>query len=358
MIRINKIIQQISNQKCDACLITKPENVTYLSNFTGDSSHLIISKKGCILLTDGRYIEQAKLECEKEIDVTLWINNIRFGLKTYQYAMDKLKVHNLAFESNDLTHSDYNKLDSGLKNVRLTPTEALIEELRQIKEEDEISYLREACRISDKALELTTPYIKPGISEIELTARLEYNLKTLGADDISFPTIVLSGKKTSLLHGKPGSQKIENGEFLLFDFGALFKGYHADISRTLVVGKASERQRKLYFQIREAQRRAVECIKEGIKGNKPDEMVRKTISGEYIDYYYPGLGHGVGLQIHELPFIKKEADFAFKNGMVVTIEPGVYIPGWGGLRIEDTVLVKDDSCESLTNFTKDLIEIN
>ena len=353
MSRQKSILQRLSIYDYDALLVTKPENVTYLTGFSGDSSHLIISTKGCKLITDGRYTEQANQECGEEVEILNWIDNNRYGLETYQSVIDRLEVNRLAFESGSLTHSEFNKLHGGLKKITLIPTEGLIEELRQIKDDTEVSFLREACRISDKALELTIPNIKPGISEIELTARLEYNIKTLGADDISFTTIVLSGKNTSLLHGKPDRKKINNGDFLLFDFGALYKGYHADISRTFIVGKASVKQKLLYDIIQKAQKAAVEIIKSGTPGNKPDEIIREIIPDEYIDYYYPGLGHGVGLDIHERPFIKKEADFIFKEGMVVTIEPGIYIPGWGGLRIEDTILVKKDSAETLSHFPRE-----
>ncbi|MBA7540825.1 Aminopeptidase YpdF [subsurface metagenome] len=358
MTRIKKILDRLAGKNCNAILITNRENITYLSNFTGDSSHLVVSDNGCMLITDGRYTEQAKIECDANIQIFKWIDNNRYGVETYNYAIDKLKITRLGFESTILAYSDFIKLSKGLKKTRLIPVSGITEELRQIKEKSEIANLRKACRISDKALELTLPGIKPGMTEIEITALLEYKLKTNGADDISFASIVLSGKKTSLLHGKPDDTKVEHGDFLLFDFGALFKGYHADISRTIVVGKASGKQRKLFNIVQSAQEKAVDCIKEGIKGNKPDAIVRNIIPDEFIDYYYPGLGHGVGLEIHELPFIKKEADFVFRKGMIVTIEPGIYIPGWGGLRIEDTVLVRDNSCESLSQFPRNLIEIS
>lgn len=357
MSRIVSLLQRILKSNYDAFLVTKPESVTYLTGFTGDSSHLIISEKGCILITDGRYTEQADQECGDKVEILKWINNDRYGIETYQAVVKKFDVKTLAFESGSLSYSDFIKLSGGFKEVTLMQTEGLIEDSRQIKDKTEVSYLREACRISDRALELTIPHIKPGISEIELAARLEYNIKTEGADDISFTTIVLSGKKTSLLHGKPDRTKIKNGDFLLFDFGALYKGYHADISRTIVVGRASEKQQELYNIILRAQKAAIEVIKPGIQGNKPDKIVRDIIPNEYIDYYYPGIGHGVGLEIHEIPFIKKEADFIFKEGMVLTVEPGIYIPGWGGLRIEDTILVRKNSSESLTHFPKELTEI-
>jgi Xaa-Pro aminopeptidase len=356
MQRIKLLLQRFNESGIEALLVTSVENVTYLSGFRGDSSHLIVSPNGCFLITDGRYTEQASQECHPEIQIINWIDK-RYGVETYQSIIDKACVKKLGFETHILTHTDFEKLFNGLKGVQFSPVEGMVEELRQVKDATEIENLKEACRISDKALELTLPCVKPGVSEIEITAELEYNMKTNGAEDISFQTIALSGPKTSLLHGRPDNKKIEVGDFLLFDFGALYGGYHADISRTFVVGKASAEQREIYQVIRKAQHEAVQSLRHGVEGVLPDNVVRRNIPEKYIRFYYPGLGHGVGLQIHEAPFIKSDADFKFQSGMVVTIEPGLYIPGWGGLRIEDSVLISEDGPRSLTHFNRDLIEL-
>ncbi|MBN1949846.1 MAG: aminopeptidase P family protein [Bacteroidales bacterium] len=357
MERIKQFLKKMSASGYDAFLAVKPENVSYLTHFTGDSSHLMVSETGTFLLTDGRYSEQARMECPAGVEVLEWLDNERYGVKTYAYVLQKMNAAKLGFESNVLSYADYLKLSAGLTDASLIATTDVIDELRMIKDDDEIAFLRKACQISDAALQALIPSIKPGVSELELTATLEYQLRMQGAEDISFATIVLSGSKTSLLHGHPGTKKLENGEFLLFDFGALYKGYHADISRTLVVGKASDRHKQVYAMIREAQEKAVFSIRDGVVGNTPDAVVRETLSEEYLPYYYPGMGHGVGLEIHEQPFIKKGCDTVFKTGMVVTVEPGVYIPGWGGLRIEDTILVRDGEPELLTNFPKELMEV-
>jgi Xaa-Pro aminopeptidase len=357
MKRIKTLIEKFSGIGIDAFLITAVENVTYLSGFRGDSSHLIISSNGCCLITDGRYTEQAQMECHKDIEIVTWIDNKRYGAGTYQHIIDTMQIRHLGFESQVLTHADYEKLTKGIQKAQLVPVGNIIDALRQIKDSSEIDFLRNACKISDKALELTIPVIKPGITEMEIAAELEYNMKTNGAEDISFQTIVLSGAKTSLLHGRPDTKKINPGDFILFDFGALYHGYHADISRTFVVGKPNEQQKEIYSIIQKAQSEAVQCLKDGIEGFQPDAIVRSVIPEKYIQYYYPGLGHGVGLQIHEQPFIKGKVDFTLKSGMVITIEPGIYIPGWGGLRIEDTVLIQPDGQESLTHFDRNLTEL-
>jgi Xaa-Pro aminopeptidase len=254
-----------------------------------------------------------------------------------------------------VSFSSYINLKSGLNKFELIPTSGLVEQLRLIKSDEEIELLKKASEISDKALEATIPCIKPGITEIELLAQLEYNIKTNGADALSFDTMVLSGAKTSLLHGKADHKTIVKGDFILFDFGALYKGYHADISRTFVLGTPNEQQKEMYEIIQRAQENACKSIKPNISGNIPDSEVRNVIPEKYIKYYYPGLGHGVGLQIHEDPFIKNTSDFIFKENMTLTIEPGIYIPNFGGLRIEDTIVVTKTGCESLNKFPRDLI---
>ncbi len=340
----------------DAMLIHSVPNIRYLTGFTGDASRLIISPKGCVFLTDGRYTEQAKKEIHNEIEIFKWINDNRYGSDTYQKFIDQFEVKNLGFESDIITHAAFQKLQTELQ-VELNPTHGLVEELRMIKDASEIELLREACSISDRALELTVPHIKQGISERELAARLEYNMKMEGADDISFETIILAGKRTSLLHGSPGDTKLQNGDLVQFDFGALYHGYHADMSRTFVVGKASEEQKDFYLMMQKSEMEAIKVLKDGLAGNVPDSVVRNIISDQYIQNYYPGLGHGVGLEIHEQPFMKNTSDFTFQSGMVVTVEPGVYIPDWGGMRIEDTVLVTDDGYEIMTRFPRDLMEV-
>ena len=354
MERINNLINILNNKKIDGFLITSEANITYLTGFTGDSSRLIVSPKGCTFMTDGRYTEQAQLECHPKIEIIKWINDERYGTKTYNRCIHDLNIKKLAFEGSVISYSTYQYLTQEVKGCELIPVDGVVEKLRLVKDEKEIEFLKEASKISDKALELTVPYIKPGISEIEILARLEFNLKTNGADDLSFETMVLSGAKTSLLHGKADSKNIEKGDLVLFDFGALYKGYHADISRTFAVGTISSQQQEMYEVIQKAQAEACNSIKAGVHGTIPDTTVRNIIPDKYIDYYYPGLGHGVGLVIHEEPFIKNTCDFIFKEGMVLTIEPGIYIPGIGGLRIEDTIVVKKNGFELLNKFPKDL----
>lgn len=356
MNRINNLLQLLNEKELDGILITSEPNITYLSGFTGDSSRLIVSKNGTAFLTDGRYTEQAVNECHPEIEIVKWINDERYSCKTYVEFVNKFHINKLGFEGDIVSYLDFKKLSGGLKGIELIPVKGMVENLRFVKDFDEIEMLRHASLISDKALERTIPFIKKGVSEADLTAKLEYNLKMLGAEAISFDTIILSGTKTSLLHGKPDSKLLEDGDFVLFDFGAVYKGYHADMSRTFVVGKTSRKHIELFEIIQKAEQAAIDCLKPGLDGKVPDQIVRDIIPDKYIQYYYPGLGHGVGLEIHEDPFIRDIADFKYQKGMVITIEPGIYIPGWGGLRIEDTVVITDDSVEILNQFPKDFMK--
>lgn len=356
MKRIKSLLQELSSMDLDGMLITSRYNITYLSGFTGEAARMLVSSKGCVLLTDGRYTEQAANEVHADVEVFKWIRDNRYGAETYQRFIDAFGIKHLGFEGDLVSYSTFEMLQKGL-SVELEATDDLVAKQRQIKDSDEIEILREACQISDKALELTVPTLKAGITEKELAAHLEFNLKMNGADDISFDTIILTGSRTSLLHGNPSSEPLKNGDFVQFDFGALYKGYHADMSRTFVVGKASQEQKDFYKMMQSAEMEAVKSLKPGIEGKLVDAAARRAVSDQHINHYYPGIGHGVGLEIHEQPFIKHDADFTVESGMVLTIEPGVYIPGWGGMRIEDTVLITESGHEILTCFPRELIEL-
>jgi len=357
MKRIGKLIDAFEKNEIDGLLVSSGANITYLTGFTGDASRLVVSENGTLFLTDGRYTEQARKECHDEIEILKWIKDDRYGAATYRFACEKLDIRKLCFEEDILSFSEYQRISDGIKPIETVPVSSPVNELRMVKDADEIQQLQRACEISDLALERTLPFIKPGITELELTARLEYELKMAGSAGLSFDTIVLAGSRTSLLHGMPGDTKLEKGDLVLFDFGAMACGYHADMSRTFAVGKASDDQKALYNTIRLAQESAVSSIKAGIRGNHPDTVVRNILGDQYLPYYYPGLGHGVGLEIHELPFMKNTSEFNFLKNMTVTVEPGCYIPGWGGIRIEDTIIVSDNLPTILTNFPKEFMEL-
>jgi len=355
MKRITRLLHSLNEKQLEGYFTSSVANITYLTGFTGDSSRLLITPGRCVLMTDGRYTEQARMECPRDIEIVKWIDNKRYASETYAHLIGETGIKSLGFESNILTYAEFETLRKGLDRVEFKNCDGTVEVIRQQKDQEEINHLRTACEISDKALELTLPHIRDGISELELVAHLEFALKTNGAENLSFDTMVLSGSKTSLLHGKPGEKKLQRGDLVLFDFGALYKGYHADVSRTFVLGEATSRQKEVYHLIQRAQMEAVLSLMPGISAQVPDQKVRKILTEPYLSSYYPGLGHGVGLQIHEEPFLGQTSVGILKENMIVTIEPGIYIPGWGGIRIEDTVLIQEHSSVCLSEFPRELM---
>ncbi|MCW3786308.1 M24 family metallopeptidase [Plebeiibacterium sediminum] len=353
MQKIDEIIRILEKHRLDALFVSSVENIRYLTGFTGDSSRLLITKTGTYLITDGRYTEQAELECFKGIQIFNWIEDQRFQAPTYQYLCSKEKVKFLAFESAHLLHVEHAELCQ-IKDTVVTGKIGLVEQLRLIKSKDEINALKRAAEISDESLSKIVSLIKPGVSELDVTAELEYAMKKSGADDLSFETMVLFGERSSLLHGKPGSTKLKSGDIILFDFGALYNGYHADISRVFVCEKASPEQIKIHDIVNNAGLNAQNAIKDNTSAKEIDRIVRASIPQDYQQYFYPGIGHGTGLNIHEAPFIKYDSEAILKKDMVVTIEPGLYIPGFGGMRVEDSVLVCEDGSESLNRFERGL----
>ena len=276
--------------------------------------------------------------------------------KAVKSVCDKVGIKKLGFERTNIVFDKYEELKNLIEkdNGELIPTENIVETLRYVKDKDEIKNTRKACEIADKALEELIPHIKAGVSEIELATKLEYFMKMNGAQNIGFETILISGAKTSLLHGKPSDKIIEKGDFVLIDYGAMYNGYISDTTRTFIVGGASEKQLEIYNLVKEAQNVGVENMKAGVHATIPDAEIRKVVK-KYEDYYYQGIGHGVGRDVHEEPFIGNYGDKIIEEGCIITMEPGIYFPGWGGVRIEDTVLITKNGPERLTKFPKDLM---
>ncbi len=354
MRKIQEVITLLEKEKLDALFVSSVENIRYLTGFTGDSSRLLITKNTTYLITDGRFTEQAEEECLSEVCVINWIEDQRYQFPTYQYLCKKENVKHLAFEGEYLSYKEFSELNK-ISNLNLVSKSAFVEQFRLIKTEDEIAMLKRAAEISDESLRNILPLIKTGVSELDLAAELEYAMKKNGANDISFETMVLFGERTSLLHGKPGLTRLKSGDIILFDFGALYNGYHADISRVLVCEKMNDEQQSLHNVVNTAGLNAQNAIRNNTSAEEIDCIVRSSIPSEYQKYFYPGIGHGTGLNIHELPFIKKESEAVLKTNMVITIEPGLYIPGWGGMRVEDSILVCEEGSESLNSFDRNLL---
>lgn len=356
MERLKKLQQHIQTSGFDAFFVRSEQNITYLTGFKGDASRLVVAGDKAILITDGRYTEQARNECNAGVQVLNWKDDLRYHHYTYCQLMKELGVTKLIFEGDRISYAEFRQLEK-CELLKLQSEEGIVESFRKVKSKDEIKCLKKAGQISDRALMRVQEIIKPGVSELDVVAELEYQLKKCGAHGLSFNTMVLFGERSSLLHGKPTSKKLKNGEHILFDYGAEYMGYHADISRLMVMGKADEVQKEIHNIVNSAGLSAMEILKDGVSVSDVDTLIRSHIPKKYTSHFYPGIGHGVGLEIHEQPFIKPNSGEYISEGMVITIEPGLYIPTWGGMREEDSILISKTSCESLNKFPRDLIQL-
>lgn len=353
MKRTERLSLLLNENNLDAIFLTKRSNVNYISKFTDEAAFVLACKDKFYLITDGRFTELAQKECVG-FEVVNWHLFDRNLIKAVSHICNENGVKKLGFERSNITFDRYEALKNMLSNVDLIGTDGLIESLRYVKDETEASYIKKACEIGDKALEELVPHIKVGVSEKELCARLEFYLKMNGADEIGFETILISGAKTSLPHGKPDNKLIEDGDFVTIDFGAKYNGYISDMTRTFIVGNPSEKQLEVYNLVKEAQLVGLSKIKAGALAFEPDQAIREVIK-KYEEFYYPGIGHGVGMDLHEEPFLGNYGTKVIEKGCIITMEPGLYIPGFGGVRIEDSVIVKDDGIEILTKFPKELM---
>lgn len=352
--RLEKLRGFLKQQDLDAVVINKIENLHYFSGFTGDDTVLVVSQKAAVLITDFRYMEQAKQQ-SKSFKL---IEHSKGLLPKTAEVLVGLELQNIGFEGNALTYNDFSLLTKLLKGLTFKQTVEL-DALRMIKDEQEIALLEKAVEISDRAYEHILTILRPGISEIEIAAELENCMRRLGSEKPAFTTIVASGERGSLPHGIATDKLIVDGDFVTMDFGAVYKGYHSDITRTVCVGSADGKQRKIYDIVLQAQILGVEKVQLGSAGQAVDAAVRRYImDAGYGQFFGHGLGHSVGLEIHELPRLSPSSTCEhLEENMLVTVEPGIYLPGWGGVRIEDTVLVTALGGRPLTQSSKQLVEI-
>ncbi|MDD7057162.1 MAG: Xaa-Pro peptidase family protein [Selenomonadaceae bacterium] len=355
--RLQALRQLLAQQKLDAVVVTKEVNLYYFSGFRGDDTTLVITADKALLVTDNRYTEQAGLQAP----LFELVEQKEGLLKVTADVIKKLGCKRVGFEGNAMTFDTYHTLQQALPEVDFT-TSLNLDLQRTIKDEQEISYIREACRIADAAFEDIVKYMHAGMTELEVAARLEQVMRREGSEKPSFDTIVASGLRGSLPHGTATDKKLEPGDFVTMDYGAKYKGYCSDTTRTVVIGQPSDRQREVYAAVLDTQEKVLTAIRPGKSGREIDALSRENLHHYDLDQYFGhGLGHSLGLEIHEaVPRFGKmgrNADELLQPNMLVTDEPGVYLPGWGGLRIEDTVLVTVDGCERLTKSSKKLVEI-
>ncbi len=352
--RLKRLRVKLAEKNTDAILVTKRENYIYLSGFTGTSAYLLVTGQDAILITDFRYVEQAALQAPV-YEVVQYQGSL---IETLNNLLKSKGVEKLGFEESYITYDKYNEYVTKLEIKEFVPTEGLIEKLRIVKDQQEIDIIKKAVKIADDTFTHILKFLKPGIMEIEVAAEMEHHMKKLGAKKASFETIVASGKRSSMPHGVASEKKLEAGDTITLDFGALYKEYCSDMTRTVFLGQPNEEIKKIYNIVLEAQRRATEGAKAGLLGREIDAIARDYITANgYGDNFGHGLGHGVGLEIHEEPRFSKLGNVIMENNMVVTNEPGIYVNDLGGVRIEDIIVIHNDTPIVLTESSKDIIII-
>ncbi len=353
MSRLEKLRQSLARQEFDALLVSQPENRRYLSGFTGSTGWLLISASKALLAVDFRYVEQAKRE-SPDFDVIHIKGDIASWL--LKLASDS-RFKKVGFEADQITFATYHKLCKGTSNdhyqLQLVPTTGLVESLRAVKEPEELQSIVEAVRLADIVLDYAKSIIRPGATEKQIAWELEKSLREKGSETVPFDIIVASGPNSALPHARPSERVILRGEPVVIDMGARVNGYCSDLSRTLCLGKKDKTFSRIYDIVLGAQLAALATIRAGMSGDQADRLARTVIHhANYSEAFGHGLGHGIGLEAHESPRLGPNSVDSLVDGMAFTIEPGIYIAGWGGIRIEDTVVMEDGKLKVLTEAGK------
>ncbi|KUK32234.1 MAG: Creatinase/prolidase [Thermoanaerobacterales bacterium 50_218] len=350
--RLERFREILAKEGLEAFLVSKPENRRYLSGFTGSSGFLLITPQEAVLLTDGRYEQQA---CQEAPDCRILIYKGEF-LEAFRETCSDLQIRELGFEKDHLTYYMFEQFEKNLAKVKLRPLSGLVEGLRMVKDQEEIRLIQEAAVITCAAFWYLLGVLEEGQSEQEVAAILEFFMRKNRGGPPAFETIVAAGERGALPHGVATDQKLRRGQMVVLDLGARYQGYAADFTRTVCLRRVDRRQREIYELVREAQGRALEVIRPGVTASEVDGAARSFLQeAGYGEFFTHALGHGVGLSVHEEPRLAPGQEVVLEPGMVVTVEPGLYLPGWGGVRIEDTVVVTETGCEVLTPVTKDLL---
>ncbi|MBV5104046.1 M24 family metallopeptidase [Mammaliicoccus sciuri] len=348
--KINKLREVMNEKGLEAVVILSPYNRRYLSGFTGTSGSLLITQDKSLLITDFRYIQQANDQAQ-DFEV---INQEGPMLSKINDLIKEGQYKNVGVESHLITYNEYQALNTDA--VELSSIESVIETIRMVKDEFEIKLIQKAADIVDETYEHILKWVKLGMTENEVNNEMEMFMRSKGATCSSFDTIVASGHRGALPHGVASNKVIEEGDMITLDFGALYEGYISDVTRTFAIGQPKEEMKKIYNIVLEAQLTALEQIKPGMTGKEADTIARDIIkSYGYGEQFGHSLGHGIGLEVHEGPALSQKSDIVLEENMCITLEPGIYVDGLGGVRIEDDVLVTKNGLQRFTKSSKDLI---
>jgi len=350
--RLRVLQAQIRKHSWDALWIVSPANRQYVTGFTGSAGWVIIPAKGrAVLITDGRYLEQAGKECLSARVLLCSVDPHQCLVKFLQ----KNKISRLGFEDEQVTVRSWKQLQRSYKGVRGYNASGFVEAVRLCKDQQEQRYLRQAIHIAEKAYARVLPQIKPGIREIDVVQKIEKEMIDAGGQGVAFPTIVASGPNSSLPHAHPGQRRLRAGDLVVIDFGCKYKGYHSDLTRTIAIARMTVKQKELYKTVKKAQIFAKNELNFGSFAAKAHEKAVSVFKKAKIEkYFVHGLGHGIGLEIHEAPKLSALSKDYLDKGMIVTCEPGIYIAGWGGIRIEDDILVDETAAKWLSHSSDDL----
>ncbi|HEV3166653.1 MAG TPA: Xaa-Pro peptidase family protein [Isosphaeraceae bacterium] len=355
--RREKLKRTLKEDQADALLVASVTNVSYLTGFTGDDSTFLLTKKRAMVISDGRYTTQLEEECP---DLDVHIRPVGQPMMDGVAAvLKKLGIKRLAFEANVITVAEIDDLREKAKTVELVGVKNRVETLRMVKDAGEIEATREAVCHAERAFAMLRAGLRPDHSEKSIADDLDAFMRRCGAESAAFPPIVGVGAHAALPHYRPSDKaKVGDADFVLIDWGAMGRPYKSDLTRVLLTGKVTPKFEKVYRAVLAAQERGIAAIRPGRTGREVDAEARSVIEeagfGRFFDH---GLGHGLGMDIHEAPRLRKESEITLQPGMIVTVEPGVYLPGWGGVRIEDDVLVTPEGCEVLTHVPKSLDEV-
>lgn len=354
-LRLTRLREAMRKRDLESLFITNRVNLRYITGFTGSSGYAWITCDHAILLTDFRYVTQA-LEQAPHFKV------VEHGKKmtdTLQQILSENNICRLGIEQNHVSFATYSRYQSALEGIELVPVSNSIENLRMIKEEEELAIMREAAQLVDRTFTHIIPFIKRGVSEQDLALELEWFMRKHGATSSSFDTIVASGERSAWPHGVASPRIIQGNEWITFDFGAFYNGYCSDMTRTVIMGKPTDKHCEIYNIVLEAQLNTLEHIRPNMTGCEVDALARDIIKGYgYGDQFGHSTGHGLGMEVHEYPTLAFDSDTVLEPGMTITVEPGIYIPGFGGVRIEDDIVITADGIEILTKSTKQLLVLD